>query len=67
MGYVFKGKDKYTPPAKPLTFDPSKCGTRKGYRQHQNHGIYICTACRAANAVYQNAYNEARRALKKVA
>lgn len=62
MAYVFKGKDKYVPPAKPLTFNPTKCGTRAGYRQHQNHGIYICDKCRAANSEYMKAYYRELRA-----
>jgi len=62
MGYAYRGANRETRPVKPLRFDSSKCGTRAGYRQHQNHGIYICTACRAANTEYQNEYNRNRRA-----
>jgi hypothetical protein len=61
MAYVFRGTNKYVPPVKPLTFDESKCGTRAGYRQHQNHGIYICTACRKANTEYMKTYYKERR------
>jgi hypothetical protein len=62
MAYVFRGAPDPAPRNKPrpLVFDPAKCGTRKGYRQHQNHGIPFCTACRAANSEYQNNYNRER-------
>jgi len=56
MAYAYRGPEKHVPPVKRLTFDPTKCGTRKGYRQHQNHGIHMCTACRAANTEYMKNY-----------
>jgi hypothetical protein len=62
MGYAYKGFVKYAPPVKRLVFDTTKCGTRAGYRQHQNHGIHICTACRAANNEYMKAYYQNLRA-----
>jgi len=63
MAYVFRG----TPDAKPirsrLVFDPSKCGTRMGYKQHQNHGVPQCDPCKAANNEYMKAYYQARAAV----
>jgi len=41
-------------------FDPSLCGTRRGYRQHQNHGVEICDACRKANTDYMRDFYRKR-------
>jgi len=51
------------PKPKPLApFDPSLCGSMRGYRQHRRHGIETCRACKDANTAKANAYNRARRA-----
>lgn len=68
MGYVYKGtqpepaplRDASTPGPKPA-FDPAKCGTRKGYRQHLRHGQDACAPCTAANTASSSAYRAARR------
>ena len=60
MGYVYRGtiRDLDEPVdhvAKPrrAPFDPGKCGTNAGYKQHQNHGIMPpCQPCRDAVAEY---------------
>ncbi|MFP5367479.1 MAG: hypothetical protein ACLGIS_11625 [Actinomycetes bacterium] len=64
MAYVFKGEPEPAPrnKPKPLIFDPSKCGTRKGYKQHQNHGVPTCTACRSAHNEYMKSYYRERSA-----
>ena len=64
MAYVFRGKPDPKPrnAPRPLVFDPSKCGTRKGYKQHQNHGVPQCDECKAAHNEYMKAYYKAARA-----
>jgi hypothetical protein len=64
MGYVWKGtqvddapapKKRKSGPAKGwVPFDPSKCGERRGYRQHNRHGQDQCDDCKAANAAYSS-------------
>lgn len=63
MAYVFRGTPDPAPRnrPRPLAFDPTKCGSYKGYKQHQNHGVPVCTACREAHNEYMNAYNRVRR------
>ena len=53
-GYVYRGNqpDKTTKPRQKKEFDPSKCGTYAGYRQHTNHGVPHCDRCRAALSEY---------------
>lgn len=62
MAYVFQGPNKETRPIKALVFDPSKCGERKGYKQHQNHGVPQCDACKAAHNEYMKDYYRAKAA-----
>ena len=58
MAYVYRGtvhdvtpvRDPSTPGPKPAPFDPSMCGSRKGYKQHRRHGQDACGPCKAANA-----------------
>jgi len=50
------------PERKPLMFNIEKCGTKAGFRQHQNHGVPMCAGCRAAQAEYMRFYNAARNA-----
>lgn len=59
-GYTYRGSDCHTI-IRSLTFNPGKCGTRAGYRQHQNHGIPICPDCRAANNTYMTNYYRTRQ------
>ncbi|QDG61218.1 hypothetical protein [Pseudarthrobacter sp. NIBRBAC000502771] len=54
MGYVYRGtiRDADEPVDEVSVtgrapFDPTKCGTNAGYKQHQNHGIMPpCQPCR---------------------
>lgn len=64
-GYVYKGtvRDVEDPAQpKPATgiFDPAKCGTYAGYRQHQKYHQPTCPECRAVkakkNAEYRGGY-----------
>jgi hypothetical protein len=48
------------PVARPRVFDPSKCGTHAGYKQHRRYGTDICDACRAANSAYHRAWRAAQ-------
>lgn len=57
MTYTYNGTQPWTKPRQTLTFDPTKCGTRKGYRQHQNHAIPACKPCRQAHNTYMNNRN----------
>jgi len=57
MTYKYSGTETWTGPRQALAFDHTKCGTRKGYRQHQNHGTPTCQPCRDANTAYMNARN----------
>jgi hypothetical protein len=50
------------PQRKAPTFNRAKCGTKAGFRQHQNHGVTVCPDCREAQADYMRAYYQARRA-----
>lgn len=64
-GYVYKGtirdvepapvRDASTPGPKPV-FDPAKCGTMPGYKQHLRYNTDPCGPCRAANAEHSAAY-----------
>lgn len=58
MTYRYNGAETWSGPRQTITFDPSKCGTRKGYRQHQNHGIPACQACKGAHNTYMNDRNK---------
>ena len=60
MTYAYHGTETWTGPRQTITFDPDKCGTRKGYRQHQNQGIPVCDRCRHAHNTYMNQYNQRR-------
>lgn len=73
MGYQYRGKIRdvsepapirptSTPGPKPRGFDPRKCGTRAGYKQHERHGQKPCAPCTAANTAYTSDYRAARRA-----
>lgn len=39
-------------------FDPSHCGTTRGYKRHRNHNVPMCQPCRDA----KNRYDRERRA-----
>jgi len=68
MGYQYRGnirdvEDDPTP-TQPnrAEFDPAKCGTYAGYKQHQNHGVYPCQSCKDATAAYQRELKVRREA-----
>lgn len=62
MAYQYRGTRTLATeqePEEPLTverapFDPAKCGTYKGYKQHQNHKVPPCQACKTAAANYKH-------------
>lgn len=60
MTYQYNGPETWNGPRQRLVFDPTKCGTRKGYRQHQNHGVPVCDDCRKAHNAYMNARNASK-------
>jgi hypothetical protein len=45
----------------PGKFNPQKCGTMAGYRQHQKLGIGQCQPCKDACASYARDYYHRRR------
>lgn len=47
------------PKPKPPVFDPDRCGTYYGYKQHEKFGIEKCQPCKDANAAVSRDY-EAR-------
>ena len=74
MGYVYRGTvhDLTAPlvelpePVRkgrkgPAPFDPSKCGTTAGYKQHRAHNLEQCKACMAACRVYHNDWKARKR------
>jgi hypothetical protein len=46
----------------PAIFDPAKCGTTSGHKQHQVLGVPQCEPCLAANRAYHAEYRARRRA-----
>jgi hypothetical protein len=42
-------------------FDPSRCGTPAGYKQHRKHGTPQCDGCLAGNAAYSREYRDRRK------
>ena len=63
MGYTYRGNirdvddalDVQPVPLSPWEhkpFDPAKCGTYAGYKQHQNCGVAACRQCKDALAAY---------------
>lgn len=48
--------------ANPPVFDPSKCGTYAGYRQHVRHKNTKCEPCRESYKAYMADYREKRKA-----
>ncbi len=68
MGYQYRGtirdiEEESTPTPAPRlgVFDPSKCGTYAGYRQHQKYGLMpACRPCKDAQAAYSRDYIERR-------
>lgn len=66
MGYQYRGKihdldEPATAPVAPGEFDPAKCGTYAGYKQHQKRGVPSCDACRAACAEYRRNWYHAKK------
>ena len=47
-------------------FDPAKCGTNAGYRQHQKFGEPACRPCKDGTAAYHRE-QRARQAKRKAA
>jgi len=69
VGYKYAGKDNDVEEPTPITrksrtnqsvFDPAKCGTYAGYRQHQKHDTPACRDCKDAQAAYSRDYHERR-------
>lgn len=68
MGYQYRGTNHDVPAnlslisARPRkSFDPSKCGTKAGFRMHQRYDEPLCDGCRKAQADYMRTYNQARK------
>lgn len=49
-------KAKPGPKPKPRVFDPDRCGTVPGYKQHRKHHQDACAPCKAAMATYGREY-----------
>jgi len=62
MGYTYRGAQpaptRATSTAGDLIFNPAKCGTYAGYKQHQNHGVPTCADCRKANSNHVNEFHK---------
>jgi hypothetical protein len=56
MGYVFKGTNHEDPDYMSEDLPEWKCGTRRGYRQHQNNNEEPCDPCAEAHAEYMRGY-----------
>ena len=56
MAYVFRGTNLADPEYMSEPLPVSKCGTRPGYRQHQNRNEEPCDPCAGANAEYMRGY-----------
>ena len=61
MSYRYRGtktlameQEQEEPLKAERVFDPAKCGTYKGYKQHQNHKIPQCQPCKDAAAAYKH-------------
>lgn len=65
MAYVYRGtvRDLETPFPEdaPAAFDPSKCGTYAGVKQHRKHGTERCRPCKNAENAYHREYRAKRR------
>ena len=53
------GRPKGIPMLKP--FDPAKCGTMPGWRQHRAHGQKECRACMDAQNEYMRQYTAKKK------
>lgn len=68
MAYVYKGKvrDAADPIPEiistPGVFNPEKCGSTAGYKQHKDLGVPACDDCRAALSDYHREYRAKRKA-----
>lgn len=62
MAYIYRGANRDMEPEPeqlpPGVFNPAKCGTLAGYRQHQKHGTPTCDYCKAAQADYSRDYKQ---------
>ena len=58
MSYVYRG-NQFDAPETAEPPHPS-CGTRAGYRRHQNHDELPCDPCRAAHCQYMIEYKKAK-------
>lgn len=63
MAYVFRGTDFAEPKYLSEPLPATNCGTRAGYRWHQNNGDPICDECAAAHADYMREYMRKYRPL----
>lgn len=64
-GYKYRGTnhDTDTPlPRQINPFDPTKCGTYAGYRQHENTGTPKCRPCKDAATRYKRARKQEKEA-----
>jgi hypothetical protein len=57
-GYKYRGTN-FDVPKDPLRrsrgkFDPTACGTPRGYKQHRRHYEDACQPCRKANAAHES-------------
>jgi len=73
MSYKYKGAnfevidEPLDTPVPAGQFDPYKCGTYAGYRQHQHLGMEACRPCKDAKAKKSAAYYEKVKAGRPVA
>ena len=62
MAYVYRGTvrdiepEPIEPEKVPAVFDPSKCGTLSGYKQHRKFSTSPCQPCKDAAAKYHREY-----------
>lgn len=75
MAYTYRGTNRDTldptPARRPAVgkgeFNPDRCGTYSGYRQHQTHKSPACQPCKDAMAAYSREYYERIGGRPKVA
>jgi hypothetical protein len=75
MAYQYRGTNRDTleteparrPAAPKGTFNPERCGTYSGYRQHQQSRTRACQPCKDAQSAYTRDYYEKRGGRPKVA
>lgn len=67
-GYIYKGTNldvsapmRKKPGRNPAPHDPTLCGTRLGYKQHERMDTPKCQPCLAANTEYRRALRASRK------